>query len=161
VASIECARELFHNGERDAGIRELRATVAEHRASAESETALETVHLLLTLSYHLQEAPPEPYAECESLLREAEGLLSSAGERPDSTRWLAWHTAIRRMYLAQHEYEKAAAASETQLERMSTLADANPDDVSRLRMWQDADLLKARALSTLHPNEEGATGSTG
>ena len=138
----EYAHSLLLAGQRDAGLAELEAAVQEARAA---DDAVLLASLLVDLSYQLRidnvtgDVHPEHNARCESLLADAESALESSSERPDGWAWLAWHTATRRLLIAQDRHGEAAAVTRRHLQRIATVDDPDQETVDRLTGWMAAD----------------------
>ena len=142
------ANELLLSGNRDAGLQELRSAADAGRSDTDA-TPADLARVLINLSYQLRfdnvtgTYHPENFAECEALLDEVEGLLSASPERPDGWTWLAWHTAMRGLLIAQNRRADAVAATDRQLGRIQALEDADAQTIERLRGWCSINLVNA------------------
>ena len=137
----EYAHSLLLAGQRDAGLAELDAAVQEARAA---DDAVMLASLLVDLAYQLRidnvtgDVHPEHNARCEALLAQAEAALESSSERPDGWAWLAWHTATRRLLIAQDRHAEAVAVTRRHLQRIAAVENADQETVDRLTGWMAA-----------------------
>ena len=131
------ANELLMAGARVAGLRELRRVVDAARVDADINPA-ELARGLVYLSYQLRfdnvtgEYHPESFAECESVLTDAEAALAASPERADGWAWLGWHTAARGLFLVQDRADDAVAVTDRQLARIRRLDDPDGQTIMRL-----------------------------